>query len=320
MKILVIEDSATARNALSQHLRSLNMEPLTASDGFSGIEMVSEHRPDLVLLDVVLPRMDGFDVARRIREREGPGDWTPIIFLTMRTGDEDLEKGIAAGGDDYLTKPVSPVVLGAKLRAMQRIMEMRQALLATTRALDAANQELRRLSAVDGLTGIANRRHFDESLSREWRRAARARRPLTVILWDIDFFKQYNDVYGHQSGDTCLKAVANALAAEARRPGDRVTRFGGEEFAIILPDTDARGAAYIAERMRIAVVGLAIPHSGSTVARIVTASGGVASLVPQAEGGESELVHWADAALYEAKRAGRNRVVTYGLGGDPREN
>ncbi len=320
MKILVIEDSATARSALSQHLRSLKLEPLTASDGLSGIEMVSDLRPDLVLLDVVLPRMDGFEVARRIREREGPGDWTPIIFLTMRTSDEDLEKGIAAGGDDYLTKPVSPAVLGAKLRAMQRIMEMRQALLIATRELDAANQELRRLSAVDGLTGIANRRQFDETLAREWRRAARAERPLAVVLWDIDFFKQYNDVYGHQGGDACLKAVARALALEARRPGDRVSRFGGEEFAVILPDTDARGAAHIAERMRIAVVSLAIPHSGSAVARIVTASAGVASLVPQSEGTHDQLVQWADTALYEAKRAGRNRVVSYGLGsGRPAE-
>ncbi|MBS1172559.1 MAG: diguanylate cyclase, partial [Proteobacteria bacterium] len=249
-----------------------------------------------------------------IRSREKTGEWTPILFLTALVGDDDLARGIAAGGDDYLLKPVSEVVLGAKLRAMQRIIDMRGSLITMTQKLDAANRELRHVSIQDSLTGIANRRHFDDSLKQEWRRALRARRPLALILFDIDYFKQYNDVYGHQAGDECLRAVAGNLARHARRPGDWVARFGGEEFAVVLSETDARGAVHLAEQMRAAIDALAIPHSGSAVGRTVSISAGVASMVPESATGEpDELVQWADAALYDAKRQGRNRVVSYNL-------
>ncbi len=276
--------------------------------------MYQEHKPDLILLDVVMPDMDGYEVARRIRSGEKTGEWTPIVFLTVLVGDDDLARGIAAGGDDYLLKPVSEVVLGAKLRAMQRIIDMRASLITLTHRLDAANRELRRLSAQDSLTGISNRRHFDQTLTQEWRRALRARRPLALILFDIDYFKQYNDVYGHQAGDECLRTVAGNLAQHARRPGDWVARFGGEEFAVVLSETDAQGAVHLAEQMRAAIEALAIPHAGSAVGRAVTISAGVASMVPEsASGDRRELVQWADAALYEAKRQGRNRVVSYSL-------
>lgn len=307
MKALVIEDTATSQAVICHLLERLGIQPIQARDGLSGIAGFERERPDLILLDILLPGIDGFEVARRIRAIEKPGEWTPIIFLTGLTKDEDLERGIEAGGDDYLLKPVSEVVLGAKVRAMQRIVQMRHSLLVLTRKLDSANRELTRLSAVDGLTGIANRRQFDEVLSREWRRCLRAHEPLSLLMVDVDFFKQYNDGYGHQAGDECLKAVAEALRGKLRRPADIVTRYGGEEFAAILPDTGLEGALLVAEAMRSAVQALGLPHEGSAF-DVVTVSIGVASLSPQQAEGMPRLLGAADWALYEAKRHGRNGI------------
>lgn len=307
MKALVIEDTATSQAVICHLLERLGIQPVPARDGPAGLAGFERERPDLILLDIILPGIDGFEVARRIRAMEKPGEWTPIIFLTGLTKDEDLERGIEAGGDDYLLKPVSEVVLGAKLRAMQRIVQMRHSLLVLTRKLDSANRELTRLSAVDGLTGIANRRQFDEALSREWRRCLRAREPLSLLMADVDFFKQYNDGYGHQAGDECLKAVAEALRDQLRRPADIVARYGGEEFAAILPDTGPEGAMRVAEAMRAAVQALGLPHEGSTFG-VVTVSIGLATLSPQLSEGMPRLLSAADWALYEAKRHGRNCV------------
>lgn len=313
MKVLVIEDSRTTLDAVCRQLGKLGMTAFAAASGAAGLELYESRKPELVLLDIILPDIDGFQVAERIRAKERNGEWTPIVFLTARNTDEDLERGIAAGGDDYLAKPVSATVLGAKLRAMQRIVQMRGSLVALTHKLDVANRELRRLSSIDGLTGIANRRQFDESFAREWRRSVRMKRPLALVLCDIDFFKQYNDMYGHQAGDECLRAVARAIEASVRRPGDRVTRFGGEEFTIILPETDSGGAAALAEKVRAAVEALALPHAASEAARVVTISAGSAAMMPAAGDRQPDLLHWSDAALYEAKRQGRNRIVHYTL-------
>ncbi|GAB4175989.1 MAG: diguanylate cyclase [Rhodocyclaceae bacterium] len=313
MRVLVIEDSRTTLDAVCRQLERLGIAAVAAANGAAGLEAYEREKPDLVLLDIILPDIDGFQVAERIRAKERNGEWTPIVFLTARNTDEDLERGIAAGGDDYLAKPVSATVLGAKLRAMQRILQMRGSLVALTRKLDVANRELRRLSSIDGLTGIANRRQFDETFAREWRRSVRMKRPLALVLCDIDFFKQYNDMYGHQAGDECLCRVARAIEASVRRPGDRVTRFGGEEFTVVLPETDAKGAAALADKVRAAVEAMAIPHLGSEAAQVVTISAGCASMMPKAADRASDLLHWADAALYEAKRHGRNRIVSYTL-------
>lgn len=307
MKALVVEDTATSQAVICHLLERLGIQPVQAHDGMAGIAGFEREQPDLVLLDIILPDIDGFEVAKRIRAMEKPGEWTPIIFLTAMTRDEDLERGIAAGGDDYLLKPLSEVVLGAKVRAMQRIIQMRHSLLLMTRKLDSANRELTRLSAVDGLTGIANRRQFDEALLREWRRCLRMRASLSLLMADVDFFKQYNDGYGHQAGDDCLRAVAEALNGKLRRPADIVARYGGEEFAAILPDTGLEGAMQVAESMRLAVQALGVPHENS-IYRVVTASIGVATLVPQLAESMPRLVSAADWALYEAKRHGRNCV------------
>ena len=307
MKALVIEDTATSQAVIGHLLERLGIQPVQARDGLSGIAGFEREQPDLILLDIILPGIDGFEVARRIRAMEKPGEWTPIIFLTALTKDADLERGIEAGGDDYLFKPVSEVVLGAKVRAMQRIIQMRYSLLVLTRKLDSANRELTRLSAVDGLTGIANRRQFDEALSREWRRCLRTREPLSLLMGDVDFFKQYNDGYGHQGGDECLKAVAETLREKLRRPADIVARYGGEEFAAVLPATGLDGAMLVAEAMRSGVQALGVPHMGSPFG-VVTVSFGVATLSPEQPEGMPKLLSAADWALYEAKRQGRNCV------------
>jgi diguanylate cyclase (GGDEF)-like protein len=226
--------------------------------------------------------------------------------------------GIAAGGDDYLLKPISEVVLAAKIRAMQRIIQMRQSLLVLTRKLDMANQELKRLTSLDGLTSIANRRHFDEVMLREWRRAMRQGEELSILMCDIDFFKAYNDTYGHQSGDECLRKVAQALVGAMDRGGDLLARYGGEEFVAVLPGTTLSGASFVAAQMRQAVNKLALPHTGSPYGHI-TASFGVASGVAMPETEPQDILGAADRALYKAKNAGRNRVFqTTSL--DPQDN
>ena len=315
MKTLVVEDSQSSLKMFCHHIEKMGITPIPAETGIAGVDLFVSEQPDLILLDIVLPDIDGFEVARRIRQLERPGDWTPIIFLTALNKDEDLERGIAAGGDDYLYKPASDVVLGAKIRAMQRIIQMRQSLLVLTRKLDTANHELRRLTSLDGLTGVANRRHFDEVLEREWRRAMRQGTELSILMCDIDFFKQYNDAYGHLVGDEALRLTSQALTAVMDRGGDLIARYGGEEFAAVLPETSLGGALFVAERMKDAINQLDLPHSGSPFGHI-TASFGIASALPThrvatrdiPESSPLTLVDAADRALYEAKDSGRNRV------------
>ena len=307
MKTLVIEDSRSTLKLLCEHIKKMRFTPIPADTGAIGIDLFLKERPDLVLLDIILPDLDGFEVARQIRQMESPGDWTPIIFLSSLNKDKDIEEGIAAGGDDYLLKPISEVVLAAKMRAMQRIIQMRQSLLVLTRKLDSANQELKRLTSLDGLTGIPNRRHFDEVLDREWRRAMRQGDELSILMCDIDFFKLYNDTFGHQAGDECLCKVAQALTATMDRGGDLLARYGGEEFVAILPGTSLSGASHVAAQMRKAINELALEHPGSPVGH-VTASFGVASAVAMPETNPQNIVGAADRALYKAKNAGRNRV------------
>lgn len=310
MKILVVDDTRVNLALIVTYVEQMGLTAIPAENGSQAIEIFRREQPDLVLLDVIMPDIDGFEVARQMRQIEEIDSWTPIIFLSGMTSDEDLEKGISSGGDDYLFKPVSEVVLGAKIRAMQRIINMRANLIETTRRLDLANQELKRLSSSDGLTGIANRRYFDEFLSREWRRARRVNGTLSVIMCDVNHFKLFNDHYGHQSGDDCLRGVALALASASERPSDMVARYGGEEFVIVLPDTPIGGAQVIAEKIRHAVHQANIPHAASPFAR-VTLSIGLAATQPDNEDSPQALVARADRALYRAKREGRDRVCRF---------
>ncbi len=307
-KVLVIEDTVTSAAVLARHLEKMGCTPLLAHDGEGGLELFFRENPNVVLLDVILP---GIEVARRIRQSERPGEWTPIIFLTARSDDRAIEAGIEAGGDDYLAKPVSFVVLAAKLRAMLRLAHAQQNLLLLTRRLDEANQKLRRLTNLDGLTGIANRRGFDDKLAREWARCRREERPLALLMIDVDHFKAFNDSLGHLAGDDTLKIVAATIAGSLKRPGDMAARYGGEEFAVVLPNTDLAGARHIAERIRENVEKLRIPHPAQGTAEHVTISvgGAVAHPAKLPAMPANRLIDFADAALYQAKKAGRNRVV-----------
>ena len=310
MKILIVEDVRAALQLITAQIKSFGWQPISVENGEQAIAAFRDEQPDLVLLDVVLPDINGFDVARQIRALENPGAWTPIIFLSGRTSDEDIERGISAGGDDYLSKPISQSVLSAKIRAMQRIVQMRTSLVVLARELDTANHELKRLSASDGLTGIPNRRFFDDYLSREWRRARREESVISLLMCDVDFFKRFNDTYGHQAGDDCLRQIARALSDTMDRASDIVARYGGEEFAIILPRTPRAGAQLVAERARLAVEALNLPNSGSPQA-IATVSIGLATMQPNNQNVLRGLIQNADRALYRAKSLGRNIVCTY---------
>ncbi len=307
MKILVVEDSRANRLLLTQHVERFGAIALPAETGEAALAVFAHQRPDMILLDVVLPDIDGFVVAQRIRAMEKQGDWTPIIFLSSLGDDASIEAGIAAGGDDYLLKPVSEIVLGAKIRAMQRLVLMRTSLLALTQKLDAANKELVRISSSDGLTGVANRRFFDETIALEWRRARRHSNSIAMLMCDVDFFKLFNDTYGHQAGDDCLRKVATAISLNTERPSDLVARYGGEEFVVVLPETTIGGALMVAEKIRQAIRELNIAHESSPGGR-VTMSIGIASAAPGFDNPPDDLIHAADKALYRAKREGRDRV------------
>ncbi|HEX7455159.1 MAG TPA: diguanylate cyclase [Gallionella sp.] len=313
LKVLVVEDGKVALKAISGYIEAMGVVPLLAENGRDAIELYSRERPDIVLLDIILPDTSGYEVAKEIRRLQGKDEWTAIIFLSAMSKDEDLAHGIEVGGDDYLMKPVGSVVVQAKVRAMYRLVQMQRDLVKLAGQLNEANQELQRLSMTDGLTGIANRRMFDVSLEREWRRAMRLKKPMSVVMLDVDYFKKYNDSYGHQDGDDCLKLVAQELAYSAPRAGDLVARYGGEEFVMILGDTDEDGAHLVADRICQHVDGLKLPHKDSPYGH-VTVSCGVSSVVPGHDLSPDTLVKSADNALYLAKNEGRNSVACLNYG------
>ncbi len=307
MKIVVVEDNRVVGAKLIAMIKRMGHHALLAEDGEQGVLMWQRERPDLVLMDAMMPVVDGYSAARRIRSLEVE-EWTPIIFLSAAEADQDIEKGIDAGGDDYLVKPVSYVVLHAKIRAMQRIDEMRRKLRAMTASLAAANRELERLSNEDGLTGLSNRRCFDEALRRSARDALFAEAPLSLLMIDVDSFKNYNDARGHRAGDECLRAIAQILAGQCQAPSEFAARYGGEEFALVLPGSDLESASARAERFRADVESMRLPHGRSEAAPWVTVSVGVATLPARSEDGDG-LIRAADASLFDAKRAGRNQVA-----------
>jgi diguanylate cyclase (GGDEF)-like protein len=313
LKVLVVEDSKVTLKVLCNFLERMDIiQPLTAETGVAAMELYRRERPDIILLDAQLPDIDGFDIAKQIRAAERKDDWTAIIFLTSMTKDADLARGIQVGGDDYLLKPVSEVVLQAKVRAMQRLVEMQRSLVDITHQLNAANKELQRLSTTDGLTGIPNRRMFDELSMREWRRCERMKKPVALVMLDIDNFKLFNDEYGHQAGDDCLRAVAAQVLRAAPRAADLAARYGGEEFVLVLGETDADGARWVAENIRQHVNELGILHA--TPQRRVTISCGVAAVMPKAGLSLEVLLRTADHALYQAKAEGRDKVVVLEYG------
>lgn len=308
MKVLIVDDSPTIRTALRGLVEKMGHSVIEVEDGREALQSYRRDKPDLVLIDVMMPVMDGYEAARQMREIR-PDEWVPIIFLSSKEADQDLDRAIEAGGDDYLVKPVSFVVLNAKIRALQRIESTRVKLLETSRELAAANRELENLSRQDSLTGIANRRYFDSYLLTEIKRASRDREPLSLILADVDNFKAFNDCYGHQAGDDCLRHVATALKSVGKRPADLAARYGGEEFAIVLPGTTVEGAVDVAKSLVRAIEGMSIPHARSGVSNTVSLSQGIASMIPVHDTKPESIIELADQALYQAKQQGRNRYV-----------
>ena len=307
MKILLVDDSKYKSAVISAQLQQMGHEVVLVENGQQAIDVYARVEPDIILMDVMMPQMDGHTAARRLRQDNR--DWVPIIFLSGRVDPDDIVAGIHAGGDDYLTKPVNPRVLEAKMIAMQRIAAMRHQLLDVTDELEIANVELRQLVNMDGLTGLSNRRFMDKVLASEISRGFRQSEPLTVILADVDLFKSYNDCYGHVAGDECLKAIGSVLATSVRRGGDVVARYGGEEFAMILPNTPADGARVIAEQVRTGVEKLNIAHAASSVADVCTLSAGVYTCLPQPGQKMDSVLEKADHCLYQSKQNGRNRVT-----------
>jgi len=291
--VLVADDTKVTRHLL-QSILSKDFRVVLAEDGREALTLARECRPDLMVLDVIMPEVDGYSVCRQLK-----GDpklaAMPIIFLTSLTGKAYETQALEAGAIDFITKPINPDVVYARVR---NHVEMKQ-----------ARDRLKDLSLQDGLTGIANRRAFDQALEHEWRRGLRSRRPVSVIMGDVDCFKRYNDGLGHARGDVCLQRVAQVFAGAVRRPSDTVARYGGEEFVCVLGDTDAEGARVVAEKIRAGIEALAIPHPDSDVAPCVTLSLGIAALVPDHKTGFLTIVEQADQKLYQAKRSGRNRVA-----------
>jgi len=307
LTVLVVDPSTSNQALLCECLAQLpEIRPVAATNSAEALLMLRRHSPRLVLLDVARGDTHGLSIARSIRKNEqttrhlGMASWTPIIFLSAVMDEDVLAQGILAGGDDFLYKPVSEIVLLAKVRAMLRIAAMQD-------ELHEAHRKLQEISFLDGLTGIPNRRHFDETFATEWKRCIRLESPLSIVLGDIDFFKQFNDIYGHQAGDSCLRAVASSLSESLFRVEDLVARYGGEEFAAILPGTDTDGALAVAERMLRSTRELHIPHEKG-IGGHVSCSFGIATVYPNLEQPASSLLQMADTHLYAAKRAGRNRI------------
>ncbi|BBK31789.1 response regulator receiver modulated diguanylate cyclase [Stella humosa] len=290
---VLIVDDVSVNLALMSAILEGDCRTICTGDSARVLSLALEHQPDLILLDIMMPGLDGFEVCGMLKANPNTRD-IPVIFLTSLAEEVDEERGLGLGAIDYITKPFSVPVVRARVRNHLELQRQRDL--------------LERLSSIDGLTGISNRRAFDRALEREWLRAQRHESPLSLLMIDVDLFKQFNDGYGHIAGDECLKAIARTVADQAGRAADLVARYGGEEFACILPDTCRGGAVRVAEKIRQSVLDLAIPHAFSSVSPLVTVSIGGATARPTNDLDLEELVRRADARLYESKNAGRNRI------------
>ena len=294
-RLLVVDDQPVNIQVLYQAFAA-DHQILMATGGEQALALCVAQQPDLVLLDVVMPGMDGHEVCRRLKADAATRD-IPIIFVTAHSDEAAETLGLELGAADFISKPINPKIVRARVR--------------TQLTLKAQSDLLRQWVYIDGLTGVFNRRHFDERLASEWGRAERSGTALSVVLLDVDFFKRYNDRYGHQAGDDCLRSVAACLKACIKRPGDLVARYGGEEFVCLLPDTDLAGAMVVARHLGAAVHALQIAHADSAAAAVVTVSLGVccqSSRPVLQTAGAAALLRQADSQLYLAKSSGRHQA------------
>jgi diguanylate cyclase (GGDEF)-like protein len=303
--ILIVDDNPTNLSVLSQALKEAGYKTRVAMDGESAIEQAQEDHPELILLDIQMPGIDGFETCAQLKANPETRD-IPVIFITASADIENKIKGLSVGAVDYITKPFQFEEVLARVKVHLELRFLTRKVQEQTISLQRANQELLRLANLDGLTEIANRRRFDQYLDCEWRRLTRQEEHLSLILCDIDYFKSYNDYYGHQAGDTCLKQVAKTIEATLCRPSDLVARYGGEEFVVILPNTGPEGAIKVAENICLQIRLLGIVHERSKVSSQITLSLGISSLIPNLQIQADRLITTADKALYQAKEKGRN--------------
>ncbi len=316
INVLLVDDQAMVAEGIRRMLeQESDVEFHYCSDPSAAIATALDVNATIILQDLVMPDIDGMTLVRFFRANNLTKD-IPIIVLSSKDDPQIKSDAFSNGATDYLVKLPDQIELIARIRAHTKhyLMQLERdaaffALREMQKQLEKTNAELQRLSSLDGLTGIANRRQFDQTLKNEWKHALKEGRELSLVLVDIDYFKPFNDTYGHQGGDECLQKVAQALNGVATRPTDLVARYGGEEFGIILPGTGEAGASTIAERFRTAVHELAIAHEASKAADTVTISLGLATLVPDQGMGPETLIELADRALYQAKESGRNRAV-----------
>ncbi len=313
--VLLVDDQRLIAEAVRRLLAEADdIEFHYCSDPADAIKEVLRIKPTVILQDLVMPEIDGLSLVKYYRAHPEIRN-IPVIVLSVKEDPKIKSEAFAIGANDYLVKLPDKIELIARIRyhskgyiyQLQRD-EAFKALQESERRLAEMNQVLMKLSFLDGLTGISNRRRFDEALEAEWKRAIRNGAPISLILMDLDYFKLYNDYYGHQDGDECLKKVAKTLESSIQRSTDLVSRYGGEEFVALLPETNAKGAVMLAERMRRKVLEQRIPHEKSKVNDHVTLSLGVATAIPEIGSSPDTLLKAADDALYKAKQEGRNRV------------
>ena len=327
--ILVVDDTPPNIHLLVTMLTRKGYDARGVGDGL--VALASMHQelenelPSLILLDINMPNIDGFEVCKKLKSSEHTRG-IPVIFISARDEILDKIKAFEVGGVDYITKPFQVAEVMARVEIQITLRKLRHQLqeqnkrlqqevnsrIVAETLLKEANKKLEQLVNIDGLTELANRRCFDEYLEQEWQRLAREKQPLSLIMCDIDFFKNYNDTYGHIVGDDCLRKVSHLIKHSVRRPADLVARYGGEEFVLVLPNTELEGAIEITETIRDELANLQILHEDSTVSEFVTLSMGVTSLIPILGSEPSILLTAADYALYRAKELGRNR--TYPIG------
>ena len=307
-RILIVDDHEDNIELLRARLESWGYTTESAMDGGQALQKVEAEPPDLILLDVMMPHIDGMEVARRVKSNTSL-PFIPIIMQTALDTTEDKVEGLEAGADDYITKPIEFPELKARLRSMLRIKRLQEELEERERQLLEANERLRYMSQTDGLTGLDNRRHLEQQLDAMFAHAKRLSEPLSCVMCDLDRFKAVNDTYGHQAGDAVLKQFARILKNEAREKVDRVGRYGGEEFMLLLPGTVLDAAVTFAERVRKEVESRTFTFDGGTIKR--SASFGVAGWPHPRIASCDALVRAADDALYVAKETGRNRVTRF---------
>ena len=290
--LLIVDDDKQNRLLLTE-LFDGQYKIIQAKNGMQALERARAHASDLILLDVLMPEMDGMAVIRELK-RDDATRHIPVIFVTALHSTADEELGLNLGAVDYITKPFHPSITRVRVRNHLQIVHQRRL--------------LEQIAALDGLTGIPNRRRFDEALAQEWSRCQRSGQPLSLIIADVDQFKQFNDTLGHAAGDRVLQEVAAALHQCARRPGDLAARYGGEEFVLLLPETGAQEAQMLAEELRAKLEARGLTHPASPVGASVTLSIGGASTTPMQAEADPAFFPLADAALYQAKASGRNCV------------